>query len=131
MKPTTEEQIIAEIKQRWGRRSYTTPEGLRAVPAVRDGGLTDQLIRLAVRRTLVAINSIEPCPECAQGKHPNCDGSSWDEDADAPAECPCYARNHEPPQELCWQPTLCGQPTDWPHAACGLFGGHPGEHFPL
>ena len=28
-------------------------------------------------------------PECAQGKHRNCDGTSWDVDADQSAECPC------------------------------------------
>ena len=28
-------------------------------------------------------------PECAEGKHRNCDGSGWDLAIDASAECPC------------------------------------------
>lgn len=35
-----------------------------------------------------------PCPECAVGKHINCDGLSWDEDEDAPTVCPCAAAGH-------------------------------------
>lgn len=31
-----------------------------------------------------------PCPECRQGKHPNCTGDTWDPVRDAPAACPCY-----------------------------------------
>lgn len=36
-----------------------------------------------------------PCPECAQGKHVNCDGSTWDPDNDAPAVCACAIGGHE------------------------------------
>lgn len=32
---------------------------------------------------------IAACPECEQGKHDNCDGTSWDTDRDREAECPC------------------------------------------
>lgn len=35
------------------------------------------------------------CPECAAGKHPNCDGGSWDRATDAPGTCPCWSREHE------------------------------------
>lgn len=28
-------------------------------------------------------------PECAEGKHRNCDGSGWDLVADVPCDCPC------------------------------------------
>ena len=34
------------------------------------------------------------CPECAQGKCVNCDGTSWDARADAPAPCPCAFVDH-------------------------------------
>lgn len=36
-----------------------------------------------------------PCPECRDGKHPNCDGSSWSEVDDAPADCPCGDPAHQ------------------------------------
>jgi hypothetical protein len=36
----------------------------------------------------------EPCPECQQGKHLNCDGMSWDMVADDEAPCPCEAAGH-------------------------------------
>lgn len=39
---------------------------------------------------------LPPCPECAAGKHRNCDGSTWDPDLDLPVPCPCR-ENH--PQE--------------------------------
>jgi hypothetical protein len=29
------------------------------------------------------------CPECAAGKHINCTGEAWDNEADAPTECEC------------------------------------------
>ena len=39
----------------------------------------------------------EPCPECAQGKHGNCDGTTWDNELDEPAPCPCEAAGHGHP----------------------------------
>ena len=36
----------------------------------------------------------EPCPECAAGKHANCDTTTWDFVADAPTTCPCFAKGH-------------------------------------
>lgn len=35
-----------------------------------------------------------PCPECEQGKHPNCDGTTWDYAKDEPTACPCDAAGH-------------------------------------
>jgi hypothetical protein len=29
------------------------------------------------------------CPECAQGKHANCDGTAWDDAADTIGTCEC------------------------------------------
>lgn len=40
------------------------------------------------------MNGTEPCPDCKAGKHPNCDGGSWDVIADGPAPCPCQQNNH-------------------------------------
>jgi len=34
------------------------------------------------------------CPECRNGKHPNCDGHAWDQTADAPAPCECPEPEH-------------------------------------
>lgn len=34
------------------------------------------------------------CPECAQGKHDNCDGQAWDFENDEPAACGCEVNNH-------------------------------------
>jgi hypothetical protein len=34
------------------------------------------------------------CPECRAGKHPNCDGTTWDTVRDEPAACPCAAAGH-------------------------------------
>lgn len=36
------------------------------------------------------------CPECVAGKHGNCDGTTWDEAADAPGSCPCADAGHTP-----------------------------------
>jgi hypothetical protein len=35
-----------------------------------------------------------PCPECQQGKHGNCDGTSWDDLLDQPCPCPCEEAGH-------------------------------------
>lgn len=40
------------------------------------------------------MSTISNCPECEQNKHDNCDGTSWDHDADAPAACPCWEGGH-------------------------------------
>jgi hypothetical protein len=37
---------------------------------------------------------IPDCPECAQGKHGNCDGTSWNPKADDVDTCPCAERGH-------------------------------------
>jgi hypothetical protein len=37
------------------------------------------------------------CRECSEGKHPNCDGSAWDNDADAEAPCTCPDPHHSRP----------------------------------
>lgn len=34
------------------------------------------------------------CPECAAGKHDNCDGTAWDTDADQSTRCACAAADH-------------------------------------
>lgn len=36
----------------------------------------------------------EPCPECAAGKHPNCDSAAWNFTTDMPCACPCWVRQH-------------------------------------
>jgi len=40
-------------------------------------------------KNLTRRSLVNPCPECAAGKHGNCDGRSWDLIADQPAPCPC------------------------------------------
>lgn len=35
-----------------------------------------------------------PCPDCAGGKHDNCDASAWCLTHDALEVCPCWARDH-------------------------------------
>jgi len=34
------------------------------------------------------------CRECREGKHANCDGTTWDEALDGYAPCPCAASGH-------------------------------------
>ena len=31
------------------------------------------------------------CPECTQGKHPNCNGQAWDNQTDTLTICECSA----------------------------------------
>jgi len=37
---------------------------------------------------------VSDCPECAAGKHGNCDGTTWDRFTDAPTQCPCFDPVH-------------------------------------
>lgn len=34
------------------------------------------------------------CPECQQGKHDNCDTTSWNVVTDEPQPCPCWESGH-------------------------------------
>jgi hypothetical protein len=34
------------------------------------------------------------CPECLQGKHPNCNKTAWDTAKDSPTVCWCWERGH-------------------------------------
>ena len=36
------------------------------------------------------------CPDCEQGKHANCDNTSWDNATDSLVACPCDQRGHTP-----------------------------------
>ena len=36
------------------------------------------------------------CPECEQGKHGNCDGTAWDDEADQECACECFCREAQP-----------------------------------
>lgn len=40
---------------------------------------------------------LSACPECLQGKHGNCDGTTWDVEADDSGVCPCWAADHVAP----------------------------------
>jgi hypothetical protein len=44
----------------------------------------------AVEWTELPASEVFPCPECEQGKHGNCDGTTWDDLLDQPAPCPCF-----------------------------------------
>lgn len=40
------------------------------------------------------------CPECKAGKHDNCDGTAWDDQADEETACPCSTTiTHHPKKE--------------------------------
>lgn len=36
------------------------------------------------------------CPECATGKHGNCDGTAWDNKSDRRCDCACALLDHDP-----------------------------------
>jgi hypothetical protein len=40
------------------------------------------------------MTAVRSCPDCEQGKHHNCDGRAWDNDADDFAPCPCAHTGH-------------------------------------
>ena len=40
------------------------------------------------------MSTIPDCPECHAGKHGNCNGVTWDNDADDFAPCPCEQNGH-------------------------------------
>lgn len=68
----------------------------RTVTAV----VTSQVLADALRLdtttglALSIVSGPQPCPECMQGKHQNCDGGTWDEVHDEPAPCPCSEVGH-------------------------------------
>jgi len=54
----------------------------------------ERLTDAAFARVIPATSQPGPCPECAQGKHPNCDGSTWNDRLDAYDACPCHTAGH-------------------------------------
>lgn len=38
--------------------------------------------------------AVDPCPECAVGKHSCCDGRTLDQKTDEIVPCPCRAEGH-------------------------------------
>jgi hypothetical protein len=51
--------------------------------------VADEMVRIA----------IATCPECAAGKHGNCDGTAWDDAADRVTSCACEFASHLTDQE--------------------------------
>lgn len=48
---------------------------------------------------MTALDDTQPialrfCPECAAGKHVNCQGEAWDQEADEPTLCTCPGLEH-------------------------------------
>jgi hypothetical protein len=76
--------LVAELRTHFGK---TGPEPVRW-----RNFLTGVLAEVDQIRAGTAL--IEPCPECVQGKCRNCDGTSWDQAADAPGPCPCATAGH-------------------------------------
>lgn len=61
---------------------------LMADKRVRDGIITSAGWCMPVPTYRVAMEGFV-CPECAAGKHENCDGSAWDTHQDEPTTCSC------------------------------------------
>jgi hypothetical protein len=40
------------------------------------------------------VNALLFCHECSEAKHRNCDGTAWDNEADAQAPCTCPDPSH-------------------------------------
>lgn len=71
---------------------YTIPAGTRVT---RDGA-NRRICYFAVGRP------VQPCPECAAGKHYNCDTTTWDVERDERADCPCARADHVPIDVADW-----------------------------
>lgn len=68
------------------REQRRTPRG-RDLTSRIDGlhqGLATWRHRVTILRTL-----LPTCPECKTGKHGNCDGTAWDNEADELTTCGC------------------------------------------
>lgn len=44
----------------------------------------------------LTVDDCPVCPDCVQGKHGNCDGSTWNNTADQMGACPCAQKEHTP-----------------------------------
>lgn len=60
--------------------------------------LNAAIVTVAVRAGVAAVHVADlptrPCPECAAGKHGNCDGTTWDNTRDERVPCPCPSAQH-------------------------------------
>lgn len=51
-------------------------------------------------------DDIPTCPDCLQGKHTNCTGTSWNNTKDEETYCPCAVKNH--PETWMEEPVIYG-----------------------
>jgi hypothetical protein len=65
-------------------------------------------------------------PDCAAGKHNNCDGTGWDENTEALADCPCTC--HAPAEPIQHVRILYGMPGVRPGRVGTLHDAAPGGH---
>jgi hypothetical protein len=65
-------------------------------------------------------------PDCAAGKHTNCDGTGWDENTEALADCPCPC--HAPAESIQHVRILYGMPGVRPGRIGTLHDAAPGGH---
>jgi hypothetical protein len=75
------------------------------------------------------VRPVPACPECAAGKHGNCDGIAWDFVADEPTACPCDHVEVVPappiPEGLCG---VGGCVYNWTHASADDRNYPPSKH---
>lgn len=56
--------------------------------------ITEEM-REMVGQSLKTKDDIPDCPDCVQGKHGNCSGTSWNNTLDRLDMCPCEVRDHD------------------------------------
>lgn len=64
------------------------------------------------------------CPECLQGKHGNCDGTSWDAEVDGICGCTCSFLGHKQERTPDTEPIGTAEVGDVPqcNGRCGVQG---------
>lgn len=81
----------SEAEMAWSHQLGFTRAEIAKEQGINEGQVGAALTRLGL---VPAAPPVDPCPECIQDKHRNCDGTSWDVAQDQPAPCPCYTNDH-------------------------------------
>lgn len=70
------------------------PWQIRMVDAWSNGIQPAALLSLPRTWSHLPAGAAHVCPECEQGKHDNCNGDAWDDQADELTSCDCAGRGH-------------------------------------
>lgn len=91
--PEHVQEVVRDLRIKIEKLQYELAE-TKARAARDEQGLIAMMAATVAPKVSAPIPDLQPCRECREGKHGNCDRTTWDEALDCSAECPCAKMGH-------------------------------------